>query len=216
MYRDLQSPFQSGWNGPTDGTGASVPVAHTPALVPPVSPEASTDSLGLVVAAPQQPPTEQGCKTEPYARGLKCPRLSADDKETAQKFPGYVHNLSKKEYARTRLADKTYDLRYWSAPAIWYWQVTGTDWDFKQESLSKAKTMYTNNILGTASDKQRERRRAKRKKEIDEAEKKQQDRWQEAQQNWHQEALEAFPLPLPMADPSSSIQGSFWSPSECN
>ena len=216
MCRHLQLHQQRAWNGLAEGTVAFMPVAHTPALVPAASPEASTDSLGLVVAATHQPPTQQGCKTERYARGLKCPRLSADDKETALKFPGNVHNLSKKEYARKRCADKSYDLPYWSAPAIWYWQVTGTDWDFMQESLSKAKTMYTNNILGTASDKQRERRRVKRKKEIEEAEKKQQDRWQEAQQNWHQEALEAFPLPLPMADPSSSIQGSSWSPSECN
>ena len=216
MCRHLQLDQEGGWSGPPEGTVVPVPDAHAPALVPPAFPAASTNSLGLVVAAPQQPPTEQGCKTEPYARGLKCPRLSADDKETAMKFPGHVHNLSKKDYARKRLPNKSYDLPYWSEPAVWYWQVTGTDWDFKQESLSKAKTMYTNNILGTASDKQRERRRAKRKKEIEEAEKKQQDRLQEAQQNWHQEALEAFPLPLPMADPSSSIQGSFWSPSECN
>ena len=213
MHRDLQLPFQSGSNGPTDGTGASVPVAHTQALVPPVSPEASTDSLGLVVAAPQQPPTEQGCKTEPYARGLKCPRLSADDKETAKKFPGHVHNLSKKEYARQRRADKSYDLQYWSPPAVWYWQVTGTDWDFMQESLSKAKKTYTNNILGTATDRQRERRQAKRNRDIEVYEEEMQLRLQEAQQSWHQEALEALPLPLPVADTPLAIQGhGSWSP----
>ena len=216
MCRHLQLHQQIGWNGPAEGAVASMPVANTPALVPPASPEASTDSLGLVVAATQQPPTQQSCKTEPYARGLKCPRLSADDKETALKFPGNVHNLSKKEYARTRCADKTYDLRYWSAPAIWYWQVTGTDWDFKQASLSKAKTMYTNNILGTASDKQRERRRAKRKKEIEDAEKKLQLRLQEAQQNWHQEALEAIPLPPPMAEPPLGIEDGSSSRTECD
>jgi hypothetical protein len=220
MCRNLQSHQQSGCNQPlAEGTVAFKRVAHTPALVPAASPEASTDSLGIVVAATQQPPTQQSgsCITEYYAQGLNCPRLSAADKKTALEFPGNVHNLSLQKYARTRRADKTYDLPYWSAPAVWYWQVTGEDWDKTQESLSKAKAIYTNIILQRASQKQRERREAKRKRAEEDAEKELQLRFQQAQQNWHQMTLEALLLPLPMADPPLAIQGhGSWSPAEFN
>ena len=198
MCRHPQLDQEGGWSEPPEGTVVAVPVAHAPALVPPAFAEASTDSRGLVALATHQLPTQQVCDkvchTERYARGLKCPRLSADDKETAARFPGNVHNLSKKEYARKRRKDMSYDLPYWSAPAIWYWQMTGEDWDFKQESLSREKTKYTNVIMRVACQKQRARREKQRKEDDAAAELALQLRLQEAEQNLHQEELEALPL----------------------
>ena len=221
MCRHPQLDQEGGWSEPPEGTVVAVPVAHAPALVPPAFAEASTDSRGLVALATHQLPTQQVCDkvchTERYARGLKCPRLSADDKETAAKFPGNVHNLSKKEYARKRREDRSYDLPYWSAPAIWYWQMTGEDWDFMQDSLSREKTRYTNNIMGIAKQKERNRRLAKRKQDDDEAELALRGRLEEAERNLHQEELEALPLPLHEADPPLIIQERGpYSPNECD
>ena len=42
--------------------------------------------------------------------------------------------------------------------ALFYWQVTGQDWDFRAESLARAKLYYTNTLLGKGAELQRKRR----------------------------------------------------------
>ena len=55
-----------------------------------------------------------------------------------------------------------------SEPTLFHWQVMGTDWDFRAESLARAKLYYTNTLLGVGADLQRKRRKEKHR-ERDEA-----------------------------------------------
>ena len=100
---------------------------------------------------------------ERYAIALGRPRLNKGvDIELLRKYPAISHalNLSRWPYVGKRKTDKTYDLEWTSEPALFHWQVMGTDWDFRAESLARAK-LYTNTLLGVGAELQRNRRKEK-------------------------------------------------------
>ena len=117
--------------------------------------------------------TPHACQTERYAIGLGRPRLKrGDDQAHLLKYPASRKelNLSRYPYVGKRKEDKTYDLSWMSEPALFYWQVTGTDWDFRAESLARAKLYYTNTLLGVGADLQRKRRKEKHRERDEEYE----------------------------------------------
>ena len=138
-------------------------VAHAPAGEPAASQAPRRNSFALEEAAPQQVESQQICQTQEYAQYFGRPRLSSNDVETALKYPGDQFNLARHPWVETRLPDRTYNLELYSDPAMWYWQVTGVDWDLRQESMARAKALYATMIGRGGSQKQRERRKNKRK-----------------------------------------------------
>ena len=133
-------------------------------------PQEQTDPHGMQLVTVQhevaasQVCTLQECQTERYAIALGRPRLKrGDDQAHLLKYPASRKelNLSRYPYVGKRKEDKTYDLSWMSEPALFYWQVTGTDWDFRAESLARAKLYYTNTLLGVGAELQRNRRKEK-------------------------------------------------------
>jgi hypothetical protein len=140
------------------------------------------------------------------AIGLGRPRLNkGDDIELLRKYPAISHalNLSRWPYVGKRKADKTYDLEWTSEPALFHWQVMGTDWDFRAESLARAKLYYTNTLLGVGAELQRNRRKEKHRERRDAYERAEAEKARRVEQHYAQVPADRRAIPSG-GDPSTS------------
>lgn len=153
--------------------------------------------------------TPQACQTEMYATGLGRPRLNkGDDIALLRKYPATSRslNLSRWPYVGKRKADKTYDLPWTSEPALFHWQVMGTDWDFRAESLARAKLYYTNTLMGMGAELQRNRRKEKHRERREAYERVEAEKARQVEDHYAQVPADRRPI-LSGGDPSTSADG---------